>query len=39
MQIMFKASMILIFAGLFSGAHALDARLSAEIRCLIVGLS
>lgn len=37
MRIMFKASIILIFAGLFSVAYALDAPPSADIRCLIVG--
>lgn len=37
MRIMFKASMVLILAGLFSVAHALDAPPPDAIRCLVVG--
>jgi hypothetical protein len=37
MRIMLKTSTVLIFAGFFSVAHALDAPPSADIRCLIVG--
>jgi hypothetical protein len=37
MGIMFKASMVLVLAELFSVAHALDAPPSDSIRCLVVG--
>ena len=37
MRHLFKVSMALIFAGLFSTSHALDAPPSDGIRCLVVG--
>jgi metal-dependent HD superfamily phosphatase/phosphodiesterase len=37
MQIMFKASVVLIFAGFFSVANAAEAPPMESIRCLVVG--